>query len=274
MGLRDYVVGFVGGGAMGGALIKRLVSDEKIAPQYLYLHEPDTKRALALAAETGINLVDSNEELVRACHIVVFAVKPQLVPEVFPSLRECWSKGQVLISIAAGVTTARIREYLPDDVDLVRVMPNAPALIGEGVAAVALEPGGSIQSEELTLELFHAAGSAVAVSEDMMDAATGVSGSGPAYVYLFIEALADAGVREGLPRQTAMELAAYTVLGGARMVLETGKHPGELKDMVTSPGGTTIAGVARLEARGFRGTVMEAVRAAAGRGRELGGREG
>ncbi len=274
MGLREHVVGFIGGGAMGGALIKRLISDEKIAPQRLYLHEPDTQRALALAAETGINLVEDNEELLQTCQVVVFAVKPQMVPEVLSPLRECWKTGQVLISIAAGITTAHLRGYLPEAVELVRVMPNAPALIGAGVSAVAPEPGGSSHSQELALELFNVAGKAVAVSEDMLDAVTGVSGSGPAYGYLFIEALADAGVREGLPRYIAMELAAYTMLGAARMVLETGKHPGELKDMVTSPAGTSIAGVAMLEAQGFRGTVMEAVRAAVRRARELGGKKG
>lgn len=176
----------------------------------------------------------------------------------------------LLISIAAGITLAAIEAKVHTSVRVVRVMPNTPSLVGQGATAIALGKYASREDEAFALELFNAVGSAYAVEEKVLDAVTGLSGSGPAYVFLFIEALADGGVRAGLPRAVALALAVQTVKGAATMVQETGVHPGELKDRVTSPGGTTITGVHALERGGFRGTVMDAVMEASKRSAELG----
>ena len=178
---------------------------------------------------------------------------------------------QTLVSIAAGVTTQQLESYFETDVPCVRVMPNTPALIGQAAAAIALGAHADAEHAKLAHRIFDVMGLAIDVPEKLLDAVTGLSGSGPAYVYVFIEALSDAGVKMGLPRDVATQLAAQTVAGAAQMVLQTGKHPGVLKDMVTSPGGTTIAGLHALEDGAFRGVVIDAVEAATERSRELGG---
>jgi len=202
--------------------------------------------------------------------VVILAVKPQIIEPVLREIAPAVTRRKLLISIAAGVSTARIRAALGKEARLIRVMPNTPALVLEGVTAIAkaegLEPG----DLDIAGEIFSAVGRVVVLGEELMDAVTGLSGSGPAYVALVVESLADGGVRMGLDRLTAMTLATQTVLGAARLLLETGMHPGALKDMVSSPGGTSIAGIAALEEGGIRNTFIKAVERATLRSRELG----
>lgn len=200
--------------------------------------------------------------------MLILCVKPGDVPE---ALREAGDlTGKLLISIAAGVPLRRLREWAPGAPRLIRVMPNTPALIGKGAAAYAAAEGATTEDMAVTERIFGAVGVVVSVKEELLDAVTGLSGSGPAFVYTVIEALADGGVLMGLPRDVALRLAAQTVLGAAAMVLETGMHPAQLRDQVTSPGGTTIAGIEVLEAAGMRAAIIGAVRAATERSSELG----
>jgi pyrroline-5-carboxylate reductase len=202
--------------------------------------------------------------------VVLIAVKPDQVRAVLEELREELDRKHLLISIAAGVTLARIQEAVPPGTRLIRVMPNTPALVGSSATAFALGESASAKDGELAEKLFSAVGVAFAVKEALLDAVTGLSGSGPAYGYVIIEALSDGGVAAGLSREVATRLAAQTLLGSARMVLETGLHPGALKDMVASPGGTTIEGLHELEKGKLRGTLMNAVRAAAEKAKRMG----
>jgi pyrroline-5-carboxylate reductase len=208
--------------------------------------------------------------VVEGSTVVVVAVKPGQVTGLLEEVRRVVRPEQLLISIAAGVTLERLEGSLPAGARVVRVMPNTPALVGASASAYALGQGAGREEGELVARLFSSVGLALEVSETLLDAVTGLSGSGPAYVFTMIEALSDGGVAAGLPREIATRLAAQTLLGGARMVLETGMHPGELKEMVTSPGGTTIEGVYALEQGKIRAALMSAVRAATEKSRQLG----
>jgi len=264
----EKAFGFIGAGAMGGALMRGIIQRGLVKSHNVFASDPDRERLQQLAAELGINPVQDNGELLARADVVVLAVKPQVIKGVLASLQGKWSAQQVVISIAAGVPLRELETYIRE-APVIRVMPNTPCLVGAGAAGIALGSRAGEKEGRLAQELFGAVGEAFILPENLLDAVTGLSGSGPAYCYLFIEALADAGVLEGLPRPVAQRLAALTLLGAARMVLETNKHPGELKDMVTSPAGTTIAAVSLLENRAFRGTVIEAVRAATRRSREM-----
>ena len=202
--------------------------------------------------------------------VLILAVKPHQVAGVLEEIRGSFTKKHLLISIAAGVTLAKLEAGLGAGARAIRVMPNTPALVGASASAFASGKSALPEDAALVQKLLSIVGLAFAVAEPLLDAVTGLSGSGPAYAYLFIEALSDGGVAAGLPREMATQLAAQTVLGAAKMVLETGQHPGQLKDMVTSPGGTTIDGLHELEKGKFRGTVMSAVRAASDKARKLG----
>ena len=225
--------------------------------------------AAGLAADTGIHVYEANLPVVERSDVLVLAVKPQTMPQVLAQLRPLVGPRHLVVSIAAGISIAALLEGLGPERRIVRVMPNTPALLGEGASAYALGPGVPAADEAAVKAFLGSVGRAVRVPETMLDAVTGLSGSGPAFVYLMIEALSDGGVRVGLPRDIATMLAAQTVLGGARMVLETGLHPGVLKDQVTSPGGTTIAGLHALERGGVRGALIDAVEAATRRSAEL-----
>jgi pyrroline-5-carboxylate reductase len=268
MAAEEKSFGFIGAGAMGSALMRGIIQGGLVTPDRVFASDPDTERLQQLAAELDITPVKDNVELLDKADVVVLAVKPQVVKEVLEPLKGKWSPKQVVISIAAGVTLRELENYI-QGTPVIRVMPNTPCLVRAGAAGIALGSQAGAKEGKLAQELFGAVGEAFLLPEELLDAVTGLSGSGPAYCYLFIEALADAGVQEGLPRPVAQRLAALTLLGAARMVLETKKHPGELKDMVTSPAGTTIAAVSLLENRAFRGTVIEAVRAATRRSREM-----
>ena len=261
-------IGFIGAGNMAEAMIKgMLLSYEKLN---LAVSDTNVERLEVLRTQYKVESVaKDNGKIADFADIVVLAVKPQVIPAVLELLKGRL-KGKLIVSIAAGIKTSFIEDILGADTRVVRVMPNTPALVLEGASAIA--PGKSATEKDLDLvkEMLEAVGVCIIVDETKMDAVTGLSGSGPAYVYQFIEALSDAGVMMGLTRANATMLAAQTVLGSAKMVLDTGKHPGELKDAVTSPGGTTICGLHELEKGGMRSTVMNAVQAAARKSEELG----
>ena len=265
-------VAFVGGGNMAEAMLRGFLAAKLIAPADITVSDVREDRLAQLAETYGIRTSTNNGQMVARADIVLLAVKPQVMGQVLEGLAEAITDRQLVISIAAGISTAALAAKLRGPVRLVRVMPNTPALVLEG--ASALTRGGQATAEDLetAARLFQAVGKVVVVDESAMDAITGLSGSGPAYVFLIIDALSDAGVKVGLPRETAQLMAAQTVLGAARMLLETKRHPGELKDMVTSPGGTTIAGLHALEQGALRSTLINAVEAATRRSRELGGR--
>ncbi len=254
---------------MAEALIKGLVKGTFPAEQ-IVVSEPSAERRRLLQERYGVSFANDNRELVGECPLLLLAIKPQLLAVVADDFPAAFKGDRLLVSILAGVTTATLEGYFDGKPRVVRAMPNTPALVGEG--ATALCPGRFASADDLVAarHIFEAVGCVVQVGEGQMDAVTGLSGSGPAYVFTVIEALADGGVREGLPRDTALNLAVQTVLGAAKLVRESGEHPALLRDKVCSPGGTTIAAVQALEDRGLRGALMAAVAAASRRSRELG----
>jgi pyrroline-5-carboxylate reductase len=268
--LENLQVGFVGGGNMGEALIKGLIEASLLSPSQLHVFDVSSARMEHLGAAYNISLKNSIQELVRASTVIVLAVKPQVMSSVLAELAPHLSHQPLVISIAAGVSMLKLAEALPQGIAVIRVMPNTPALVLEGASALARGPHVTGEQMELALSLFRAVGTAIEVEEKWMDTVTGLSGSGPAYVLLLLEGLIDAGVLMGLPRQISRELVLQTVSGSVKMVRETGKHPAELKDLITSPGGTTIQGLKILEERGVRGALMRAVEAATLRSQELG----
>jgi len=254
---------------MGGALVRGIVGAGALAPEKIVVADADESRSAALSKESGVRQAKTNEEAARDSEYVVLAVKPGVIGPVIEEIAGMLTEEQTLVSVAAGVPLSRMRESLgAARPALVRVMPNTPALVGAGMFAVAA-PGVPPERVARLEDLLGAVGDVVKVEEGMMDAVTALSGSGPAFVFVMIEALADGGVAAGLPRAVAHRLAVQTVEGAARMVRETGEEPGALQEAVASPGGTTIAGLGELERAGFRGAVAAAVRAAAKRSREL-----
>ena len=249
--------GFIGMGNMGLAIMKGLL--KTYAPQDILFSSAHEEKMEKITAETGVPHAASNAECARQAKYLVLAVKPQVLPKVFAEIKDIVTKEQVVISIAAGYTTADLKEGLSEHVRIVRSMPNTPAMVGEGMTGVCYDEAEFDEEEKADIAgFFQSFGKMERVDEKLMDVVGSASGCSPAYVYMFIEALADGCVKYGMPRQTAYKMAAQAVLGSAKMVLETGKHPGELKDMVCSPGGTTIEGVAALEECGFRSAVIKA----------------
>jgi pyrroline-5-carboxylate reductase len=261
--------GFIGAGKMATALIQGMIRSGAAHPEAIVASDPVEAARLALADGAGVQVVDTNLEVLQRSDVLVLAVKPQSMPGVLVEIQPEVTPRHLVISIAAGIPLATLAAGLGPDARLVRVMPNTPALVGEGAAGYCLGPSASADDEQAVQACLGAVGRAHRVPESLLDAVTGLSGSGPAFVYIMIEALADGGVRVGLPREIALALAAQTVLGSARMVLETGLHTGMLKDQVTSPGGTTIAGLHALERGGIRATLIDAVAAATQRSAEL-----
>jgi pyrroline-5-carboxylate reductase len=261
--------GFIGSGKMATALVKGMLRAGVAPVESICASDPLPAARGLLHSETGIAVFDSNPPVAQRSEILVLAVKPQNIPQVLEQLRSVTTADHLMISIAAGITIGSITAGLAPSTRVIRVMSNTPALLGEGASAYALGPGVAAEDEELVKAFLGSVGRSVQVPEPLLDAVTGLSGSGPAFVYLVIEALSDGGVRAGLPRDVATLLAAQTVLGAARMVCETGLHPGVLKDHVASPGGTTIAGLQVLERAGVRGAFIDAVDAAARRASEL-----
>ena len=270
MSIKDKKVGLLGAGNMGEAMIKGLLQTGLVEAPSVCATDVRADRLAQLARQYGIRTVTSNAALVAASDVVILAVKPQTMAAVLREVAGAADGRQLFISVAAGVASRTLRGHLGKPVRLIRVMPNTPALVLEGVTAIARADGLAEGDLETAEELFGAIGRVVVLDEDALDAVTGLSGSGPAYVAIVVESLADGGVKMGLDRATAMTLAIQTVLGSAKLIRETGVHPGQLKDMVASPGGTTIAGIAALEEGGVRHTFINAVERATVRSRELG----
>jgi len=263
-------LGFLGAGNMSGALIKGLLHGKILPAERIVASDVKGDRLDQLHKQHGIRVTTDNHALVREADVLVLAVKPQVIDKVLMEVGRDVRADQLVVSVAAGVPIETIETRLPPGSRVVRAMPNTPAMVQAGATAIA---GGAHAREDdlrIARELFEAVGCVVVLDEALLDAVTGLSGSGPAYVMLIIEALADGGVKVGLHRDTALLLAAQTVYGSARLLLETGEHPGRLKDMVTSPGGTAIAGLHTLESGALRRTLMDAVEAATKRAAELG----
>jgi len=272
--LKNKKIGFIGGGNMAEAMIKGLLSASFIEAKNIFVSEPSEAKRDTLHAEYKIKVSADNRELVKKCDIIILAVKPQIVQKVLRDIASLVGRDKLVISIAAGVPIAIMDDVLRGGKNkkfsIVRTMPNTPALVQEGVTAIA--SGEHVRKIDVKIahRIFEAVGRTVDVEEDQLDAVTGLSGSGPAYIFMLIEALSDAGVKMGLSREVANTLTIQTVLGSAKLARESGKHPGELKDMVTSPAGTTISGLHALEEGSFHTTLMNAVEDATLRSRELG----
>ncbi|MDD6045572.1 MAG: pyrroline-5-carboxylate reductase [Clostridia bacterium] len=260
-------IGFLGAGAMGGAILSGAVSAGVLDPKNVYVSDVSEK-ILEKYAALGCNICKNNDELGKASDIVVLAVKPQYAAPALATLGDTMN-GKAVISIMAGATVERIRSMIKGDIRVLRCMPNTPALVNAGAFALCNETDLTAEEKAFAEKLFTSIGIVEWMSEKLIDTACGLSGSGPAFVALFIEALADGGVLEGLPRPTAYRLAAQTVMGTAKLIMDTGMHPGQVKDMVSSPGGTTITGCQVLEEMGFRAAAIDAVQAATNRSREL-----
>lgn len=263
-------IAFIGGGNMTEALVSGLLKTGQVAPAQIIATDIRPERLEYLARSFSIRVSSDNARAVSGAHMIVLSVEPQILDEVLRGLTPSLDPDVLIVSVAAGYPLSRLNRVLARTGRSVRAMPNTPSIVGRGATALALSPDLSPQDIARATALFESVGSVTVVEERLMDAVTGLSGSGPAYVFLIMEALADGGVKAGLPRPVAAALAAQTVLGAATMVLETGLHPAELKDRVASPGGTTIAGLHALEQGGLRAALMSAVEAAAARSTELG----
>ena len=263
-------LGVIGAGKIGSAILRGVLRAGLVSEDQVMASDVSDALRQSIAAELGIKVTSDNGQLCDFADILILAVKPQIVDAVVTEIAKKLGKAKLLVSVAAGVSISRIEANLAQGARVVRVMPNIPCVVRAGASGYA----GGAQATAPDLEkagmILSSFGIALAVEEKYLDAVTGLSGSGPAYVFLFMEALADGGVQAGLPREVALKLALQTVYGSARMALESGKHLGELRDEVTSPGGTTIAGLYALEQRAFRGAIMEAVVSATRRSQELG----
>ncbi len=262
-----FAVGFLGAGQMATALAKGWLAAGLLDTAKSMASDPYPATRDKFEKATGLRTIAQNGAVAQ-CDVLVMAVKPQVMADVLAELKPALTPDKLVLSIAAGVTLETLSAALGGHPRLVRVMPNTPCLVGASASGIAAK---NPDDAALALKLMSSVGVAVSVPESQLDAVTGLSGSGPAYVYVMIEALADGGVRMGLPRDVALKLAAQTVFGAAKMVLDTGTHPAALKDAVASPGGTTIAGLHELERGGLRGVLMDAVQAATERAKELGG---
>lgn len=268
----DGVIGFLGAGQMAQALASGWVRSGLAPPERIVAHDPYEPAANRFGERVGaaVRLMDTGAEVAAAADLIMVAVKPAIVEQALAAAAAGLSPEKVVVSVAAGVPIARLQACVPEGAPVVRVMPNTPCLIGRGASCYALGKHASLEHGEMVKSLLTAVGSAAETTEPMLDAVTGLSGSGPAFVYTVIEAMADGGVRAGLPRALAAELAARTVAGAAEMVIATGQHPAVLRDAVASPGGTTIAGLSEMERRGARAAIAEAVVVSAERSKELG----
>lgn len=273
--IRDRRIGVIGAGAMGGALCRGLIRSGAAPANRILVSDLHPQHVQALHTELGVRVADSNVQVAKYTDVIILAVKPSTVPTVLNEIAESLKRDggkplPLLISIAAGTRISAIEALLTEPIPVVRAMPNTPAQVGLGATAYCCGTHADESHAVQAGAVFEAVGKAVQVPEAMMDAVTALSGSGPAYVYLMIEALVDGGIKVGLPRDVAYKLAAQTVLGAAQMVIQTGLHPAQLRDMVTTPAGTTIAALSSLEHSGVRAALIDAVECAANRSRELG----
>jgi pyrroline-5-carboxylate reductase len=266
----NLTVGFLGAGKMASALASGFIRAGMTSRERVIAGDVSAAARSAFSEAVGGRSVATNAEVAKAAGVLIVAVKPDQVADVLREISPALNSNHLIISIAAGVTIAKMEGQLPPGTRLVRVMPNTPALVAASASGFALGHSATPDDAQIVARLLSSVGVALQVKESLLDAVTGLSGSGPAYVFMMIEALSDGGVAAGLPREVATKLAAQTLLGASKMVLETNYHPGALKDMVTSPGGTTIEGVHELEKGGLRAALMNAVRAATDKSRKLG----
>jgi pyrroline-5-carboxylate reductase len=272
--LTNKKLGFIGGGNMAEALVKGLLGSSLVASKDIFISDLIPDRLEYLSKEYKVKTTDNNRELVEKSDILVLAVKPQTVKNVLESFAGFIDSNKSIISVAAGISISLIEDTLEakgkNKISVIRTMPNTPALVQEGATAICGSEHSSKLDMKIAHHIFKAIGQTVDIEEIHMDAVTGLSGSGPAYIFMIIEALSDAGVKVGLSREVSNTLTIQTILGSAKLARDSGKHPGELKDMVTSPGGTTISGLHMLEEGGIRNALMNAVEMATQRSRELG----
>lgn len=265
-------IGFIGCGNMGQAIIGGLVKSNVVENKKILVSNPTMPELEKVKNQYEVLITTNNKDVAEFSDIIILAVKPNKHKEVIDEIKETVKKDAIIITIGAGISIEFLKESFNTENKFVKVMPNTPALVGEGMAAICHD-GSLIKEEEIEVtSIFESLGKVEWVEEKLMDAVTSISGSSPAYVYMFIEALADGGVMQGLARDKAYKMAAQAVLGSAKMVLETGEHPGQLKDKVCSPGGTTIEAVYSLEKNNFRGTVIEAVKACGEKSKKMSGK--
>ncbi len=257
-----YEIGVIGTGNMGSAIIRGILNSQVIKAEKIIIYDLNKELLNSRSLEFNVSIAKDNTELVREAIYILIAVKPQVIDGVLEEIGSIITEQHTLISIAAGIKIEHIKEFIKNEVGIIRVMPNTPALVGAGASAIAINENVKEENLDYVKNILSSVGVVVELDEKHIDAVTGLSGSGPAYIFIIIEALSDGGVKMGLSRDIALKLAAQTVLGSAKMVLETGKHPGELKDMVTSPGGTTITALHELEKGKLRGTLINAVESA------------
>jgi len=262
-------IGFIGTGNMGTAIIKGYIKKEKASAARIFAFDTDAKKLESLVEELKIGGCKTTEELVKSSDLIILSIKPNIYAKVLDDIKTYITDKQIIVSMAAGISISYIEGCIGKPVKIIRIMPNTPALVNESMTAVCRNK--SVTDLEFTefFKMITSIGLAEVVEEKLIDAVIGVSGSSPAYIYMFIEAMADGAVLEGMPRNQAYKFAAQALIGSAKMVLETGMHPGELKDMVCSPGGATIEAVKVLEKNGFRSAVIEAVVAAAEKSKEM-----
>ena len=257
----NKAIGIIGCGNMGRGILEGILKNGLMEAGKVFIYDKDSSKTAEMKERLGVNVSEDSTELMKDADVVVLAVKPNIYKPVLEQIKGSVREDQIIVTIAAGINLAFVEEILGQDKRIVRTMPNTPALVGEGMTAVVPGKGSGEDDLQTVVEIFKGIGKVEVVPEYLIDAVIGISGSAPAYVYMFIEAMADGAVLGGMPRDKAYRFASQAVLGSAKMVLESGMHPGELKDMVCSPGGTTIEAVKSLEKNGFRGVVMDAVEA-------------
>jgi len=268
----DKTIGFIGIGNMGSAMIGGIITAGLLTPDKIIASARTVENLVLIKEKYSIDTTTDNRKVAEIADILILAIKPNAYPAVIDEIKGSLREGSIIVSIAAGLSLKTLQEYFAEDVKIVRVMPNTPALVGAGMSALCSNQFVSNEDIDDIKSILNSFGRCETVDEQLMDTVTGISGSSPAYVYLFIEAMADAAVQGGMPREQAYKFAAQAVLGAAKMVLETGIHPGILKDNVCSPGGTTIEAIGELERRGFRSAVISAVEVCIAKSKKMGNR--
>jgi pyrroline-5-carboxylate reductase len=263
-------LGFIGAGNMGGALIRGVVKAGTVQADHIYISDTDRDKILDLSNSIGVNSAADNAEVVEKSDVIILAVKPNVVKSALESCKHAFDDKKILVSIAAGIPIKAFKGILGISKKVVRTIPNTPAMVGEGITVISFDDNINGDEADIVKEIFKAVGTVEVLDEKLMSEVVSVTSSSPAYVFMLIEAMADAAVLSGIPRGVAYRMAAQAIMGSARMVLETGKHPGELKDQVCSPAGTTIEAVRALEKSGFRSSVIEAMDECTKKARDLG----
>lgn len=263
-------IGFIGTGNMGASILKGVIRSGTALPEDIIIFDADSEKTAVLAKETGVAAAASNSELTKLSDYIILAVKPVFVGQVMDEIKDSFSTEKVLVSIAVGISSDTLRAYLHKESKIVRTMPNLPLMVGEGMTLVCFDDNIGSEEKVFVKKLFEGSGRAEELEERLMSQVTALTGSSPAYVFIMIEAMADGAVAQGIPRKLAYRLAAQAVLGSAKMVLETGLHPADLKDQVCSPAGTTIEAVKALERNRFRHSLIEAMDECTARALEIG----